>query len=69
MTLKEYEEQLLKSCAYTNPENNREIRMRCLSCGKRFWVQVGLVAYNEKYHKITECSACKGKMTIIKKWE
>lgn len=65
MTLKEVELQLQKM-AYVNPENDREIRMRCQVCGKEFWVQIGLVMYNEKYHKPTKCSACKGKMSVVK---
>lgn len=64
--LSKFKSWLLKNCIL-NDKNDQEIMMRCQRCGKHFWVQVGLVAWNEKHKRLTKCSSCTGKMIPVTK--
>jgi Zn finger protein HypA/HybF involved in hydrogenase expression len=60
---------LILKTAIVNPLNDQEIQMQCRKCGKHSWVQVGTVAMNEKHHRATPCSACRGRMIILMRKE
>lgn len=60
---------LILKTAIVNEENDQEIMMLCKKCGKHFWVQLGTVAMNERHHRQTKCSACRGGMVVVMKKE
>lgn len=58
---------LILKTAIINEGNPQEIMMKCKKCGKSFWVQLGIVAMNEKHGRVTGCSACRGRMVVVAK--
>ena len=65
MTIGDIKKMIINT-AIVNEENPQEIQMKCRKCGKHFWVQIGTVAMNERRHRPTPCSECRGKMVASK---